>query len=589
MISRIVVKNLAIIQNVDLSLCDSLNVLTGETGAGKSFLIKALSLCLGSKASPDDVREGCSSASVVLEFLVPDTHRALVMLSEHGVPADAEVGQSSIMVRRLILKKGRPQAWVNDVPITVGLLRNLALHLVEICGQHDNQRLSQNYEHARFLDQLLMDKQLKHRYKESYDAVQQQLAAVRKFCNSYQRKYADYDYYKYRKNEIDGLGPSEEDFSLLESNSEKLSDHARIKSVVDAYQESIDFGAGGASLSGIIWTLLNKFRKDGERKELDEVNSDLVIVAEKLEDISFRLSLLDGRISEDIAGKDMDLNRLDLYRSLMRKSNVSSVKGLLDDARFIDEEIKFVDAAEESFSDLLTALYRAIEDLRRIAASLTKARQKASRSIEKALGLEFKELGMPKAAIKVCFEQVKKSVLPPDFVRLEGYEQLLEKLETLSSFGKQGSESASFDFISNPGEPPKPLAQIASGGEMSRIMLGLKKSLAIGADTCVLVFDEIDVGISGRVADMVGRKLHELGANFQVLVVSHLPQVAAYAQSHFLVEKRYKNKKTDIRIMRMDKKQRKSEIARLLSGDVVTRESINNAQALIEKAASATA
>jgi len=586
-LTQLNIQGLAIIDSLSIEFASGFNVITGETGAGKSILIKALGFLLGSKASAETVRHGRQQATVTGIFEVPSAHPCAAVLTEHGIDYETADGHFAILVRRSVNNKGRSVAWINDVPVTVGVLRELSQSLIDVFGQHDNLRLLDAVEHTACLDQFLRDRSLPQTYVDQYRLVQRQLAHLLDTVDGFRSKQREADYLEFRCSELQAFAPSREDYLAIQELCLRADQTMVLAKSLEEAQLCLDQGAGGEALSSPLWeankALARVSHISGDLAALTELTQAL---AQQIDDLSFHIGKATSGLElseDDIESAQM---RLAGYQELFRKLAVDSIDGLLGEHERLAAQLSFLESAASDITKILRELERSLARLVELAARLTKARQDAKSLVKKRIESELHDLAMPGARIDVVFEAVEKSIATAD-VSLFGEEAevIWSRLAvTLSGLSDHGAEKAQLLLAANPGEPLLPLQKIASGGEISRIMLALKRALAAGADTCILVFDEIDTGISGRVAAVVGRKMQELSKAFQVICISHLAQVAAYADSHFLVHKLSREKRTESTISKLSSRASEEELARLLSGDEVTQSSIANARALVKKA-----
>ena len=592
MLTRLNIQGLAIIDSLEIEFSHGFNVITGETGAGKSILIKALGLLLGTKASVETVRRGRESATVAGLFEAPPEHRCMAVLERYGIPIIQGSGRFEILVRRLVSSKGRSQAWINDCPVTITVLKDLANSLIDVFGQHDNTRLLDPGQHTRYLDQFLKKKTLLTEYRQSYDLAQDRLKHLVKTVDDYRIKQRDADYLSFRCEELRRFDPSLEDFEKVQDLCLKSRTTLDVAETLEKVQGAIDQGAGGRSLSGPLWEAARHLRR------LAGTISTMEAAADEAEDLATRLDELSFTIGRDTAGLDLDEHeledaqeRLAGYQTLFRKMAVSSIEELLREQDRLEQDLSSLESAADEVTQQLSVLAETVAKLKAAGQLLSKARRGARALVTKDIEAELHELAMPGASLAVDLVEQRRSLTPIDLSIFgsEAQDLVTKLLEELNQFGELGREKALFLLASNPGEVALPLNKVASGGEVSRIMLALKRALAAGADTCILVFDEIDTGISGRIADVVGRKMRELSQNFQVICISHLPQVAAHANSHFLVHKEAKGSRTESTISHLSRSDSEQELARLLSGDKVTGSSLANARQLKKKANQPTA
>lgn len=595
MIQRLHIQGMAIIEELQIDFSNGFNVITGETGAGKSILIRALSFLLGHKVGPDMIRQGFEQATVTGEFLLRPGHDALNYLETVGVPFENSEDGALIIVRRQVNAKGRASAWVNDFSVTAGTIKELGLSLVDIFGQHDNQKLMRPEFHLSYLDKFLEDKTLVSKYREGYRKLISKVRQIEETVSNFVSGRKDLDYHLFRLQELEAFSPSSEDFFS-------------VKDITDSSRSSVAMREGlgqvhallendGQSLNAVLWESVKKMSRLNDKvanKDLEDLRSRAESLASEIDAFSFDLSRLLSSCEVDENKIEEAHKRVYGYQELLRKHGAKEVEELIQ----IQEKLKRDCLSQE---DLALNLQRELEELikegaklNQEAKKLSSLRLKAGQRIKKSVVSELTELAMPGVVFDILWEENEPREWKLDCGSLENKrltDLSSELCETLRNLGPDGFEQAEFMLASNPGEPLLPLLRVASGGELSRIMLALKKALVADADTCVLVFDEIDTGISGRVADVVGKKMKMLSEAFQVLCISHLPQVAVYADTHFLVKKEAKTKtkqdkavRTESTIIRLSREESTAEIARLLSGSEVSKAGLANAKALMDKA-----
>jgi DNA repair protein RecN (Recombination protein N) len=586
-LTQLNIQGLAIIDSLSIDFSHGFNVITGETGAGKSILIKALGLLLGAKASPETVRRGRESGSVTGLFEAPADHRCLEVLKTYEIPVEKEGDHFGILVRRSVTIKGRSQAWINDVPVTANVLRDLASTLIDVFGQHDNQRLLDPAFHTAYLDQFLKDKTLLPSYQEAYHHCHSMKQALTAMIEEFRAKRRDADYLAFRCEELKNFAPEKEDYEQISAICKRAGNVLEFATSLEKAQSCLDQGADGEPLSRVVWEAARLLSKlDGASPELKHLAEEANAIAGRLDDLSYQVGRSVSSLDVDEQELEAAQDRLAGYQELFRKLAAHDIDQLLVEKDRLMSELSFLESASNEVEMRLAEMIKAAKELEALGHKLTAARKKARDIIKNRIETELHELAMPGATIDIEFSSVLKAI-PTFDIGLFGRaaaDMWASVSEIFSGLSDSGAERSQFMLSSNPGEAAMPLQKIASGGEISRIMLALKRSLAAGADTCILVFDEIDAGISGRVADVVGRKMQELADSFQVICISHLAQVAAYAESHFLVHKFDKDRRTESTITKLSRKDSEAEIARLLSGAEVTSSSLANARALVTKA-----
>ncbi len=548
MLRELTIRNLAVLEEAKVAFAAGLNVLTGETGAGKSIVIDALLLVRGARVQADLIRTGAETASVEAVFEVPPSGPVAAVLDEAGhAPADGQ-----LVIKRELSRSGRHRVFVNDSAATVGLLERLGDVLVEIHGQHEHQRLMEPAERWR-----------------QWDTARSDLARIRDEAREGARKE---ELYRWELSEIDAvqLRDGEEDELRGErrrlQNAERI--YAGLQEVMDLLQE--DAQAAGARL-GRAASLL---------RDLSRFDPDVGAPIEALEGAQAYVEDAVGRARalRDRAVMDPDRlrlvdERMDAISGIKRKYGETSaaVSAYREEiARALDRIERHDAIVEETEAEVA----RASEAASRQGRELSETRAEAAPRLERLIQRELRTLGMDHARFRVALRR-----------EVAGAEDLASGPDGWR-LGARGAESAEFLLSANPGEELKPLAKVVSGGELSRTMLAIKTILAASEDVPSMVFDEVDAGIGGRVADAVGHKLRQTAAGRQVLCVTHLAPIAAYAEHHLLVDKRVAKGATKTTVTALDAGGQVEEIARMLGGERITDASRRHARELLKAARS---
>jgi DNA repair protein RecN (Recombination protein N) len=563
MLKSFEVKDYALIEHISVEFGSGLNIITGETGAGKSILIDAMSLLLGERASTDVVRKGAEKSFVEGIFDVKGNRKVKSLLEENDVDFSDE-----LIIRREISLKGSNRCFINDTPVNLNLVKDVGNLLVDLHGQHEHQSLLRNETHIDYLDEFGDYQELLHQYRKIYSDLlhkENEIKGLQEKESSIKEKK---DFYSFQIKEIDNISPQEdeedkliEELKILE-NSEKLAElTSEIYQLLYESDNSIQ-----ASLAKVK-TLLQKIN------EIDKSFSDALSESESalanIEDVSNFVRSYNSKINLDQGEVEGKRERLGAI-NLLKKKYGGSVKSILDYRKKIGEEFELA----ENFSGKINELSKNIFELRKsagsLAKSLSKKREQAAKLVKKGIEETLKELGIqgPQFKTQISDTQSEKD----SGVFLDG------KYFRATS---NGIDEVEFFISTNPGEDLKPLAKVASGGEVSRIMLSLKSTLAKNDKLPLLIFDEIDVGVSGRIAQKVGKALKSLSAYHQVISITHLPQIASLAEHHFSIEKVTQNERVISSIKKLPKSERITEIARLLSGEKITQASIKSARELI--------
>lgn len=558
MLEDLSVKDFALIDSVSLDFGKGLNILSGETGAGKSILIGSLTFLLGGKAATDVIRTGADEARVSgTVFLEDGTVAARAWLSARGI----EPENNRILLRRTIRSNGKNGAWIQDTPVTRNELAEFTSFLVDIHGQHDHQSLLKVDEHRRFLDSYagIVDE------VASFTSMYAELAAKRKLrddMNTSERERSEKaELLSFAVDEIRQakLSPAEEE--ELAAEEQRLSQHEKLYALVDQIADLFSGPEGCVSL-------LKKARSATETASaIDPTLSQTLARIENgyydLEDVGETLRSYRDSLTFDPARLEQVEERLSLIYKLKKKygSTIAEVLDCADDAEAQLEQLSGWESNRSRVDEEIAALER---DIFRAGSELSRKRKAASATLERGVEDILRTLGMAGTRFSVQLS-------------------LRVGTETMQRSGPYGFDNVEFMISANPGEPLKPLAKIASGGELSRVMLALKTVLADADESGTLIFDEIDTGIGGEVALAVGGHLRKLSGRKQILCITHLASIAVRADNQIKIEKSAAAGKTVTRAFPISGSERVEEIARMLAGDGVSSASLQHAEELLRK------
>lgn len=532
MLEHLHIENLAVIETADLDLKRGFSVLTGETGAGKSVLINSLNLILGERVGKDIVRSGCGKATVTALFydLSPSVVRRMEDL---GYECD-----DGVLIQRELTADGKTTVRINGRPATVSILKEISGGLINIHGQHDNRALLDPATHVAYLDAFAANEEVRNRYEAVFFETKQLLQRIREINTDDQTRMQRIDLLSYQINEIEAadLRAGEEEELLLRR--EVLSHAEKIESALaSAYSLCSDDDCARDNLSRASTDLENVAAFDPRLTELSQRMSAL---CDDLNDLSGDLrDYLDGQ-SFDPAELDAVEERLDLIHRLKRKYG-STVDEILAFYEAAQKELDALNSSAEVLDDLMVEKKRLSELLTSVGKELTQSRVLAAHKLEQELSRQLAFLDMPNTGFKV-------------------------DIKPASSFTPNGADAVEFLLSANLGETLRPLSKIASGGELSRIMLGMKTVLTLEEDAQTLIFDEVDTGVSGKAAEKIAMKLKEISRDKQVIVVTHLAQIAAYGDEHFLISKSVSENRTYTTVNPLDSEGRIHELARIMGG-----------------------
>ncbi|WP_326718059.1 DNA repair protein RecN [Vagococcus jeotgali] len=552
MIQELTVQDFAIISNLNIPFKDGMTVLTGETGAGKSIIIDAMGLLVGGRGSSDYIRDGKERCRIEGSFYIKDTLHALQFLKERGI----DITDDMVVIQREIYRSGRNNCRVNGQLVTTKFLRELGRFLVDIHGQNEHQELMQPHNHLKLLDQYAtsgLHKKLKD-YREKFHIYKSLNDQLINLAQNEKEQAQRIDMLMFQHNEIEAAQLIEGEEEQLIEERRKLMNFQKISeslSKAGRYLESEEISA--VSLVGSAMSDMEQI------EEIDTVYQD---TADLLRTAYYSLQEASGNIADSLESLEMDEsrllevdNRLDLIRQLKRKYG-ESVIDILNYFEDINKELSLTSVDNLSVDDLEQKLNKLKKELQVLANELTQMREVTAKSLEEAIMKQLSELYMAQTVFSVKFTKAA------DF------------LET-------GQDKVEFYISTNVGESLKPLAKVASGGELSRMMLALKTIFSKTQSITSIVFDEVDTGVSGRVAQAIAEKIHQIGLNSQVLCITHLPQVAAVADTQYFIKKEVKTNRTETIVQDLTKEQRVNEIARMLSGSEVTELTKEHAKELL--------
>lgn len=558
MLQELTIDNLAIIKHLSLDFSDQMTVLTGETGAGKSIIIDAVGLLAGGRGSQEYIRRGADKLSLQGQFALPQDPEFDHLLDSLGI--DHEDG--ILIISREIYRRGRNVIRVNGQLINTATLRQIGSRLVDIQGQNEHQLLLQPEMHLGMLDQFAHNEvqKLLTRYQNEYQDYVKLKAAVSKKQNNEQQWAQRLDMLRYQVNEIAEANLKADEEEQLTSERDRLEHFQQINNALQQAVTVFNGGDQGAVLDQIatVMSSINEIAEfDGAYDSLSKsLNDAYYALQDVATEASQQLDLLefdDNRLSE------ID-QRLTMIGDLEHKYG-DSVKDVLDYYDQIKQELDSMEEAADSNSDLEERLSNAEEKLIKTGQQLSQVRQQAAHRLTKLVHQQLKELYMDKAVFEVHFAKQSRVHFTPT-----------------------GIDEVEFYIQTNPGETMGPLARIASGGELSRVMLALKTIFAQNEGVTSIIFDEVDTGVSGRVAQAIADKIKVIANKSQVLCITHLPQVAAVAQHHFLIQKHVKDERTTTMVTILSDKERVNELARMLSGEKVTKLTKEHAEELLKMA-----
>lgn len=554
MLSELCIDNIAIIEEASIRFDKGLNIFTGETGAGKSILIDAINAVLGERTSRDLIRTGASKANVTALFT--DISEAVrTKLTELGYEPEQD---GSLLISREVTTDGRANCRINSKPATVSMLRELGEHLIDIHGQHDSRSLLDADKHTRFIDAFGGLAPLLREYTHCYITLQEIEKRLHSISTDESEKARRIDLLTYQINEIEEAALEIGEEEALISERKRINNATRILEALSTAYESLSGADGAEGATGLIG-------------EAGRVLTDIAPVCEEVADTAQRIQEISMELSEfthdiglildefeyDPRNLDKIEHRLDLIYRLKKKygASVDEILGYLETIR---TELEEIELSDELLQKLTAQRAQRFAEAQQAASNLSARRDAASAEFARRVKEELRFLDMPNVEFTISNEK--------------------------GALRENGIDNIQLNISTNPGEPPKPIAKIASGGELSRIMLAIKTVLAGTDDVDTMIFDEIDTGVSGRAAQKIGLKLKEIACGRQVICVTHLAQIAALGDHHMLIEKKVQSGKTFTEVTALERDARKAEIARIMGGDVITELTLSGADELLRLA-----
>jgi len=555
MLNTLAIRNFALIGALDIDFRQGFSVITGETGAGKSIILGALGLVLGSRADAKQVKEGAQKCVVEATFTLTAEQKSL--FSE--LCPDCDWDSDECILRRELGSNGKSRAFINDTPATLSAMKTVGDRLIDIHSQHQNLLLSDDCFQLRVLDTMAGNGSLTSQYAAAYDAYRQKEAAIKAMQKKIADNKANEDYLRFQLDELTTAG-------LQPGMQEELEESSRLLSHAEEISEAVAVASTALSADGtgaVAMTI-------SATNALDRVGSVYPLAAELAERLrSARIEMADiadelARSSQSIEFNPAELERvnalLDTIYSLQRKHHLDTVEQLISKREEIAALLSAIDDSDYELGKLRSEASQAEKEARSLAEKITSSRREAAKKIESGMTKGLKSLGMPDIRFSI-------------------------EVSPAQSLTPKGADEAQFLFSANKGMPLRRVSEIASGGEIARVMLTLKSIMASVMSLPTIVFDEIDTGVSGKVAEQMAAMMRDMaGRDNQVISISHLPQIAAMAKWHYKVEKSNRSGMAESSMRLLSADERVEALAQMLSGSVVTEAATNNARQLIEAA-----
>lgn len=552
MLLEISIKNFAIIEEISLNFEKGMTVLTGETGAGKSIIIDAMNMMLGSRATTDVIRHGAPKAEIEGLFTVESNRHLTALFEEQGLEWTDE-----LIIRREILQNGRSVSRINGQMVNLSVLKAVGQHLVDIHGQHDQEELMRSQLHITMLDEFgdAAFFQTKAAYRQTFEDYKRLRKQVVELQRNQLENKARIEMLEFQIAEIEAASLEVDEDVRLEQERQRLLNHKMIADTLTNAYTMLD-AEEFSSLSNVRSAM-------NDLESIEEYDPTYKELSSQLSETFYALEDITKRLEDVVDGLEFDGNRLmqvesrlDLIHSITRKYG-GQVKDVLEYLAQITKEYSLLTGSDLSSEDLEKELKRLEKSLVTLAQDLSDQRHTLAQALENEIQQELADLYMDKARFQVRFSKAK--------------------------FNREGNEAVEFYISTNPGEDFKPLVKVASGGELSRLMLAIKSAFSRKEGKTSIVFDEVDTGVSGRVAQAIAAKIHKIGQNGQVLAISHLPQVIAAADYQFYIEKISDEHSTVSTVRLLNREERIEEIAKMLAGEDLTEAARQQAEQLLKR------
>lgn len=551
MLKQLYIKNFTLIDELNISFNPGFSVITGETGAGKSIILGAIGLLLGNRADTRQVKAGTERCIVEAHF---DLHKynQQTFFQEH----DLDYDEQDCIVRREVSASGKSRAFINDSPVSLQQMKDLGERLVDIHSQHQNLLLRKEDFQLNVIDLMADNERERNDYTTAYQSYTQARSQLQALKQQMQASHDNEDFLRFQQSELNDAQLTAGEQEELEEQSQLMSHVEEIKSAL--YESDNLLNADSTGIVNGLRTIINQLHSiENVFPAAEELASRTDECFIELKDISEEISNRLERVDFNPAELERINDRLDHLYSLQQKYHVSSVEELIDIKQNIDEQLSQIDNSDEQLKELqdqLIALESACQDK---AKRLSATRQKAARKVEQAMKSRLVPLGIPNVRFEVSLSEKPLST--------------------------DGTDRVAFLFSANKSTALLPVSEVASGGEIARVMLSLKAMISGSVKLPTIIFDEIDTGVSGRVAEQMAAIMKEMGdADRQVISITHLPQIAAMGATHYRVSKEERKQGTTSSMVMLSQEERISEIAQMLSGSNISEAAISNAKALLQ-------
>lgn len=563
MLRELAIKNFAIIDDLQISFSNGLTILSGETGAGKSIIISAVNLLLGSRATADLIRSGSESAELEALFQITPGSIVAGIMQEHGFDAD-----EGLLIRRIIARKNRHKIFINGRLSTVGLLNTITENLASISGQHAHQGLLKEEQHLMIIDQFGGLIPLRDKVSRCFQAILPLIKNLKKLNAAKERQAEHLQLLEFQQKEITAASISIDEDMALEQEKMRLRNAETLYQTVYGGLEEL-YSAKGAVVERLAAVKNNLDRACQIDPDLASKTTGLAEASFQIEDIAEELRTYLQKVRFDENRLEEVEERLDTLNKLKRKYG-GTLEAVMATLQSVEDELTSVENIDTEIASTRQRISELHGKLVKLASQLSQKRKRTGKTFAQKVVKEIGTLEMSKTQFQVSFETMPADDNTDPSLRLQD-----------NAINETGIDRLLFLIAPNVGEPLKPLANIVSGGELSRVVLALKAILAATESVETIVFDEVDAGIGGSVAEVVGRKLSALARHHQIICITHLPQIAKFSDHHFRISKQVSSGRTKTVIKHLDEAERINEIARMLGGEKITQATLDHAHELL--------
>ena len=550
MLKHLYIKNFTLIDELDISLYEGFSVITGETGAGKSIILGAIALLLGQRADSKTIKQGAEKCVIEAHFDL-SRYNMQAFFDENDIEYDAD----DCIIRRELTAAGKSRAFINDTPVALSMLKELGDQLMDVHSQHQNLLLNKQDFQLEVVDIIADDAAQLAKYQQTYTAYQAAEKELAELQAAIERNRENRDFLQFQYEELENAHLVEGEQEELEQRSDTMEHSEDIKSALYTTDNALS-----ADQNGVIEQLrssLSALRSiEAVYPEVGDLIQRIDSSYNDLKDVAHEISSLLESVDFDPAELDQVNNRLDRIYELEKKYHVDAIEALIEKREMLHQQLQAIENGDESLDEVKARVSQFEAQARKEAEALTKLRTKAAKKIEDEMQKRLVPLGMPHVRFSI-------------------------QLTTIE-LGGNGCDRVSFLFSANTSTPLQPVSQVASGGEIARVMLSLKAMISGAVKLPTIIFDEIDTGVSGKTAEMMAQIMKEMGGHGrQVISITHLPQIAALGSVHYKVEKNETANGTTSKMRQLDADERVREIAQMLSGSDVSEAAIQNAKALL--------